>query len=126
MMYPAMHQGADSGHVILTIPGVSACLRCCLGLKSAGDIHTLHGEPGLGVDIKSLANLCVSLALEIIYSKATGRHIERWDLGKNIFYLANKRGPLSPDGPAVVLEAAQKRPGCQVCSAETGKQLLKG
>lgn len=125
VLYVALHAGAASGHVILTIPYVSACLRCSLGITSAADIHTLHGEPGLALDIKNVANQCATIALEIIHSKATGKPVERWDLTKNIIYFANRQGQLSPDGPGLRLQRADKRSGCSICSAAPNNRFLR-
>jgi len=125
IIYVAMHAGAESGHIIITIPEASACLRCSLDVRSHRDIHTLHGEPGLAVNIRHVANQCAAIAFEILYFKATGRPIERWDIKKNVFYFANKREQLSPDGPAVILQEAEKRPGCRICSVIPSKPLLK-
>lgn len=116
VLYVAMHARAASGHIILTIPHMSACLRCSLDVNSSGDMRTLHGEAGSGLDIRTVANYGAVVATEIIRAKKTGLPIERWDITKNIFYLANKRDDLSPDGPGVHLEKAEKRPGCTICS----------
>lgn len=117
VLYVALHNNAASGHVIATIPFASACLRCSLDIVSASDIQTLHGEPGLGVDIRLVANHASTIALEFMYSKATGQPVSRWELSKNIFYFTNRREQLSPDGPGLVLQKAEKRPGCPICSA---------
>jgi molybdopterin/thiamine biosynthesis adenylyltransferase len=125
VVYVALHPQAASGHVILTVPP-SACLRCSLDIASPGNIQTLHAEPGLGVDIRLVANHATTIALEIILSKATGRPIERWDISKNIFYFANKREQgLSPDGPGVHLQRAEKRPGCPICSVAPRNDFLR-
>jgi hypothetical protein len=116
VLYVAMHPGAASGHIIITYPFVSACPSCSLRAQSSGDIQTLHGESGLGMDIRSVANQGATLALEIMYAKITGRPIERWDITKNILYFADQREALSPDGPGVILQTARKQPGCPICS----------
>lgn len=125
VLYVALHAGAASGHVILTVPYASACLRCSLGISSAADIQTLHAEPGAGVDIRSVANHCVTIALDIMHSKVTGQPIERWDISKNVFYFANRKEQLSPDGPGAHLQRAEKRSGCAICSASPGNILLR-
>ena len=116
VLYVAMHARAASGHIILTIPHMSACLRCSLDVNSSGEMRTLHGEAGSGLDIRTVANHGAVVAAEIIRVKKTGLLIERWDITKNIFYLANKRDDLSPDGPGVHMEKAEKRPQCPICS----------
>ena len=116
VLYVALHRGAESAHVIVTVPYATACLRCALELDGPEQIQTLHGEPGLGLDIQNAANWCATLACELMYAKATGHPIRRWDLTKNIFFFANKSQPLSPDGPGVRMQQAHRRPGCPVCS----------
>lgn len=116
VLYIAMHARAASGHIILTIPHMSACLRCSLDINSSGDMQTLHGEAGSGLDIRTVANHGAVIATEIIRAKKTSTLIERWNITKNIFYFANQREELSPDGPGVHLEKAEKRPGCPICS----------
>lgn len=125
VLYVALHPGAASGHVIITVPYASACLRCSLDIASPGDIQTLHAEPGLGVDIRLIANHAATLALEIMFSKATARPIERWDITKNIFYFSNRREQLSPDGPGVHLQRAEKRQGCPICSVAPNNLFLR-
>lgn len=117
VLFVALHSAGASGHIILTVPYVSACLRCALDITSADGIHTLHSEPALGADFRSVANQCSIIALEIMHAKVTGKPIERWDLSKTVFYFANRRERHSPDGPGVVLQRVNKRPGCPVCSA---------
>jgi molybdopterin/thiamine biosynthesis adenylyltransferase len=116
VLYVAAHQGALSGHVVMTAPFVTACLRCCLDINSASDIETLHAEPALCVDVRNIAHYCATLAVEVMYAKATGRPIQRWDISKNIFYIANQREQHSPDGPGVHLQQGHKRQGCPTCS----------
>lgn len=123
VLYVGLHHGAHSGHVVLTVPYASACLRCSLDIASASDIQTLHGEPGLGMDIRLVANYAAIIALELMYSKVTGQPVSRWDLTKNIFYFANRREQSSPDGPGLVLQRAEKRLGCPICSTAPNNLL---
>jgi len=116
VLYPGVHTGAHSGHIIITTPCVSACLECCLGVNSRDDIHTLHAEPGLSLDIRNISNYCAILALEIMYCKVTGQPIKRWDTSKNVIYIINKRERQSRYGPGVRLERAKSRPFCRICS----------
>lgn len=116
VLYVAAHRAAASGHIITTAPFATACLRCCMDIESADDIRTLHAEPGLGVDIRIIAHHCVTIALELMFAKATGQPIERWDVTRNIFYIANRQQQHSPDGPGVIMQQGHKRPGCPICS----------
>lgn len=125
LLFPALHSGAHTGQIILTFPYASACLRCCLGINSAAQIRTLHGEPALASDIRTVANYCVTIAMEIMFSKVTASPTQQWDITKNIFYFANRREPLSPDGPGVHLQRAEKRQGCPICSASPNNLLLR-
>ena len=87
-----------------------------MDINSPNDIRTLHSEPGWSIDIKNIANHTAVLALEIMYAKAMGLPIQRWDVSKNIFFIANRREQYSPDGPGLHLQKGHKRPGCPVCS----------
>ena len=84
-------------------------------IDSADDVHTLHSEPALSLDIKNIANIAATCALEIMLAKATGKPIQRWDISKNIFYIANQREQHSPDGPGIILQQGRKHQGCPVC-----------
>jgi len=125
ILYVAMHQRAASGHIIITFPYASPCLCCSLGVRYPEDIQTLHGEPGPSLDIQLIAKHGATFALEIIYSKVTGKQIERWDITKNIIYFANRRERLSPDGPGVILQKARKLPGCPICSVNPTNLTIK-
>ena len=113
----AMHAGAKSGHIAVSIPFVTPCLRCTLDIKDSGDIHQLHSEPANSWDIMTVAQQAARIAVDIMYSKVTGQEITRWDTSKNLIYIANTRQQLSPDGPGIHFESSQRRPGCPVCNS---------
>ena len=85
-------------------------------MSSTNAIRTLHSEPALGADFITLANQTTIIASEIMCARAKGEPIERWDITQNLFFFVNRRGRHSPDGPGVVLQRVDKRPGCPVCS----------
>lgn len=116
LVQPAMHAKGASGHVAICIPFVSPCWRCTLGATDADDIHQLAHEPAGGLDIAAVAQLAARIALDIAYSKVTGRPISRWDTAKNLIYLSNTKDEVSPDGPGLHFEESRKRPGCPVCN----------
>jgi len=116
IVFVALHTRADTGHIIVTIPWATACIRCCLDIDEPDQIQTLHSEPALSLDIKNITNYCASIALEIIKSKLTGNPIERWDITRNIFYFVNKRQEISPDGPGIYMHTGKKRKNCPVCN----------
>jgi molybdopterin/thiamine biosynthesis adenylyltransferase len=118
VLHAGVHPEAASGHVILTSPFATPCLRCCMDIDSADGVHTLDAEPALGSDIRAIANHTVTIALELMHARVTGRPIERWDVSRNIFYIANRQGRHSPDGPGVILQQGHKRHGCPVCGAD--------
>lgn len=111
----ALHKGAKSGHVIISVPFVTACLRCTLDINSSGDIRQLESESANSFDIVTASQLAAKIGVDIIYSKATGGEITRWDTSKNLIYIANQRGELNPDGPGLIFEGSSKRPNCPVC-----------
>lgn len=119
LIQPAMHKNGDSGHVVVTVPFVTPCLQCTLGINQATDIHRLDSEPANSMDIINVAEYTARLTLDIVHSKVTGNRISRWDTAKNLIYIANTREELSPDGPGVHYETSQRRPGCVVCNHRT-------
>jgi molybdopterin/thiamine biosynthesis adenylyltransferase len=111
----ALHRGAQSGHIAISIPFVTPCLRCTLGINGHEDIHRLDSEPANSFDIVTAAQLAAKIAVDILYSKATGQDITRWDTAKNLIYIANTRQTLSPEGPGIIMEGSSKRPDCPIC-----------
>ena len=112
----AMHRGAASGHIALSVPFTSPCLRCTLDIENSEDIHQLHSEPANSWDIMTVAQQAAKIAIDIMYSKVTCSDITRWDTSKNLIYIANTKQQLSPDGPGMHFEGSQKRPGCPICN----------
>lgn len=112
----AMHSGAKSGHIAISVPFVTPCLRCTLNIEDSRDIHRLDSEPANSWDIMIVAQQAARIAIDIMYSKVTGQTINRWDTSKNLIYITNTRQELSPDGPGMHFEGSQKRPGCPVCN----------
>jgi hypothetical protein len=116
LIQPAMHAQGASGHIVICVPFVTACLPCSLDLTDAAGIRRLDSEPAAGLDIAAVAQLAARIALDIAYSKVTGRPINRWDTAKNLIYLSNTKDELSPDGPGLHFEESRKRPDCPVCN----------
>ena len=111
----ALHRGAKSAHVVISVPFVTPCLRCTLNIDSATDIHRLDSESANSFDIVTASQLASKVAIDIMYSKATGKDITRWDTSKNLIYIANQKGELSQDGPGLIFEGSSKRPNCPIC-----------
>ncbi|MFC1605113.1 ThiF family adenylyltransferase [Planctomycetota bacterium] len=112
----ASHRNADSGHIAISIPYVTACLRCTLDISESRQIRRLDSEPAASIDIMTISQMAAKIALEIMYAKATGRMIQQWDPLKNLVYIANKRQELSPDGPGLIWEQSHKRSNCPICN----------
>ena len=112
-----MQAGGRSGHIAISVPFYTPCLRCTLGIDGPENIHQLHSESANSWDIMTVAQQAARIAIDIMYSKATGQHITRWDTSKNLIYIANTRQELCPDGPGLLFESSQKsRPGCSICN----------
>jgi hypothetical protein len=119
LVQPAMHAKGESGHIAICVPFATPCLRCILGVNDATDIRRLDSEPASGLDIAAVAHQAARITLDIAYSKVTCQPITRWDTTKNLVYLSNTKGELSPDGPGLHFEESRKRPGCPVCDNRT-------
>lgn len=117
LLQAAMHARGHSSHIMISIPHVTPCLRCTLGISSPRDITRLDSEPSASGDIVTLANMAANCTLDLASSEITGQRIPRWDVSKNRIYLANRRdGILASDGPGLHYERAQRRPGCPICN----------
>ena len=112
----AMHAGGLSGHIAITVPCVTPCLLCTLGVSSSQEIRRLDSEPANSCDIMTVAQQAARIAIDIMYSKVTGKDITRWDTSKNLIYITNTRDKMTPDGPGIVLEGSRKRRGCLICN----------
>jgi len=112
----ALHRSAKSGHVVISIPFVTACLRCTLDINTSEDVHQLESESANSFDIVTVSHLAAKIGFDLMYSKVTGRGITRWVTSKNLIYIANQKGDLSPDGPGLIFEGSSKRQNCPICS----------
>jgi molybdopterin/thiamine biosynthesis adenylyltransferase len=119
LIQPVMHAKGESGHIALSIPFVTPCLRCILGINDATDIRRLDSEPAAGLDIAAVAQQAARIALDIAYSKVTGRPITRWDPTKNLIFITNTKQEMSPEGPGIHFEGSRTRPGCPTCDNHT-------
>lgn len=113
----ANHRNADSGHIAISIPYVTACLRCTLDISKDRQIRRLDSEPASSIDVLTTSQMAAKIALEIMYAKVTGRDIQKWDPSKNLLYIANTRQQLSPDGPGLMWDTTQKRSNCPICNS---------
>jgi hypothetical protein len=121
----AMHRRAESGHIALSVPFVTPCLRCTLGIDSAKDVTQLDAEPASGLDIAVVAQQAARITLDIAYSKVTGRPITRWNTTKNLIWVSNTKDECSQDGPGgLTFESSRRRPGCSICDNLYGR--MKG
>jgi molybdopterin/thiamine biosynthesis adenylyltransferase len=112
----AMHARGHSSHIIISMPHVTPCLRCTLGIRNPHDIRRLDRERAHSLDIVNLAQNAATFALDLACSKVTGQRITRWDVSKNRIYITTRRdSTVSPDGPGLYFERAQRRPWCPVC-----------
>ena|GEM_PF-1893525 len=111
-----VHAQGNSGHIAISMPLITPCLRCTLGISGSSDIRRLDSEPSSSHDIAAIAHHGARFSLDIVYSKAADRQISRWDTSKNLVYLSNRADQFSPDGPGLHYEASQKRPGCPICN----------
>jgi len=117
----AMHAQGRTSHIAISMPLLTPCLRCTLGITGSQDLTRLDSEPASSLDIMNLANQGARFAADIVYSKVTGQQITRWDISKNLIYLSHRMDQFSPAGPGLHYEVSQRRPGCPICNP-TGPQ----
>jgi len=117
LLQAAMHVRGHSSHIVISMPGVTPCLQCTLRVSGPHAITRLDSEPSASGDIVTLANTAANLALDLACSRLTGQRITRWDISRNRIYLSHRRDEaVSPDGPGLHFESAQRRPGCPICN----------
>jgi molybdopterin/thiamine biosynthesis adenylyltransferase len=114
MIQCGIHRQGHSSHIAFTMPHQTPCLACTLGIHSERDIHRLDTEPAAGIDISIAAQLAARIALDILYSKVTGKPITRWNATKNLLFITNTQ-QTTPDGPGIEYESGQRRPDCLIC-----------
>jgi molybdopterin/thiamine biosynthesis adenylyltransferase len=110
-----IHRQGRSGHIAFSIPHKTPCLACMLNIASKQDIHRLDSEPASGVDIAIVSQHAARVAMELMYSKITGKPITRWDPTQNLIYVSNTKQDITPDGPGIHYESSQRRPDCRIC-----------
>lgn len=121
LVQPAMHDKGESGHIAVCVPFITPCLRCTLSINDATDIRRLDSEPANSLDIAAVAQQAARIALDIAYSKVTGRPITRWNTAKNLIWVSNTKDECSQDGPGLIFESSRKRPGCSVRDNSYGR-----
>ncbi|MCP4608782.1 MAG: hypothetical protein GY845_08715 [Planctomycetes bacterium] len=110
-----IHRQGNSGHIAFSIPNITPCLACTLGISSQRDIHRLDSEPASGVDISIVSQQAARIALDLMHSKATGKPITRWNPDQNLIYISNTQQDVTPGGPGIRYEGSQRRPDCPIC-----------
>jgi len=111
----AMHAQAASGHIALSIPFVTPCWACTMGISDTTPIHRLDSEAGSAWDIIAVAQTASNVIIDLLFSRRTGQPITRWDVSKNLIYISNTTQEISPDGPGITYEGSRKRPLCPIC-----------
>lgn len=114
VVYPAFHAGARTAHVLFTAPG-TACFQCALGVRSPGQLTTLHGEPAMPLDIQQLSQLAARVVLALT-SPGVPELDGLLDPTRNILFINNR--PFGPRGGELVSSQldAEPDPRCPVCS----------
>ncbi len=117
LLQAAMHARGHSSHIMISIPHVTCCLRCTLGISSPREITRLDREPSASGDIVTLANTAANFALDLASSQISGQRIPRWDVSKNRIYISNRLDEtVNPDSPGLKLDRVQSRPECPICN----------
>jgi molybdopterin/thiamine biosynthesis adenylyltransferase len=115
----AIHRQAESGHIAVSMPSRTPCLRCTLDIRNEGQIHRLDSEEANSHDIIAVAQQAARISVDIIHSAVSKEPIARWDISKNLIYIANVKQQLSPDGPGLHHEGSTRSPRCPICSDNT-------
>ena len=112
-VHPGFHRGGRSGHVIWTRPG-TPCFCCALGISSAADIHTLHAEPALPLDIQRISQMTARVTLWLC-SPPAGDAASLLDPSCSIIFLDNRPSEGVERALSAELLEADSDPSCPVC-----------
>ena len=113
-VYPAFHPRAQSSHVVWTRPDEVPCFRCSVGVRSAAELRTHHGEPAFPGDIRRTSELAARVALWLCASE--GEELSGLlHPHNNILFMHNRPSASAEEALAVRFLAADRQPDCQVC-----------
>ena len=114
VVYPAFHPRAQSSHAVWTRPGEVPCFRCSIGVRSAGELRTHHGEPAYPGDIRRTSELASRVALWLCAPEG-GELSGLLHPHNNILFMHNRPSAFAEEALAVRFLPADRQPDCRVC-----------
>jgi hypothetical protein len=115
MFYQGVQREGRGGQIIHTMPGVSPCVQCCMGIRSGEDVETLHGEPALGIHFGAVAHLTTQFVVQELAALSGSPLGQPLRPEVNIIYVSNMASELTPFGPGIALYQAERDAACDVC-----------
>ena len=119
--YPAGHQQARSGQIIVTRPG-SPCLACCMGTHSGTEIRTLHGEPGLGIHFGAISQLVAQIVIQELAARWGSPLGPPLSTEVSILFVSNMSSTLTPHAPGVIPFHVERDGSCDVCGNQVERR----
>lgn len=110
MVASGVHDGGVSGHVVFTIPGQTACLRCALGLSGTSDLVQVRGNSASAEDVQRVAGETASAVMALL-DAARAAHLPT---RRNVLFISNRDSAGSAPHQSSWLEP-RRDPRCRVC-----------
>ena len=110
MVAGGVHDRGVSGHVVFTVPGQTACLRCALGVSGPGDLVQVRGNSASAEDVQRIAGETASAAMALLDPVRAARLPTR----RNLHFISNRDAAGAAPYQSSWLEP-RRNPGCRVC-----------
>ena len=115
-LFAGFHRNGESGHVIFTIPGVTPCFECAMGVVRARSLRRMDRAIALPNDIQRVAYRAVEIALSLLTMDQPQTPLrERFELWQSNYLFITNRGQNAYRGTWI---DTRSRRNCQVCGTD--------
>jgi molybdopterin/thiamine biosynthesis adenylyltransferase len=110
MVAGGVHDGGASGHVVFTLPGKTACLRCALGVSGPNDLVQVRGNSASADDVQRVAGETASTVIAML-DPLRQRQLQA---NRNLLFITNRAGDGTQNRQSSWMEP-ERNPKCRVC-----------
>ncbi len=107
-----IHEGGVSGHVVYTVPGHTACLKCALGIEGSAGLAQIRGNNAGSDDVERIASETASVTLALLDHSRSDR-IDA-DRSRSLLFISN-RWTNGFDAREARWLRVERRSDCPVC-----------
>ena len=110
MVAGGVHDGGASGHVVFTLPGKTACLRCALGVSGPNDLVQVRGNSASADDVQRVAGETASTVIAMLDPLRQ----KQLQANRNLLFITNRAGDGTQNRQSSWMEPG-RNPKCRVC-----------